>query len=66
MTNCDLKRLANLQAHAALAGYEIIPTISIETGRAVFLCKRWSLLRELDSLDEVAGWLRRVGVKVPA
>ena len=67
LTPEDKKRLVTLQAHAALAGYEISnATVNIETGAIVFLCRRWSLLRELDDLDQVEGWLRRAGVKVQA
>lgn len=61
----EQKRFANLQAHAALAGYEVNCTVDVETGGLTFLCKRWSLLRKLDTLNEVEAWLRRARVEVP-
>jgi len=62
----DTKRFADLQAHAALHGFELNVAVEVETGRITYLARRWSLERELDTLDEIEGWLRRAGVKVPA
>lgn len=66
LSPAQLKRFAELQARAAMAGYEVNRILDAETGRVTYLCKRWSLLRELDTLDEVAAWLHRAGVEVPA
>jgi hypothetical protein len=66
LTPDERKRLANLQAHAALSGFEVYAAVDVETGKVTYLCKRWALLRELDTLDEIEAWLRRAGVKVAA
>lgn len=55
----DSKALATLQAHAALAGYELIALA--EGG---FLICRWGLVRECADLAEVKHVLRRMGVAV--
>ena len=53
------KRLATLQARAALAGIVLTP-IDDDAGRQVFIVSRWALCTQLDSLDAVSIWLDRV------
>lgn len=56
----DGKRFATLRAHLALKGYSLSRTAASD-GPVCFYVTRWSMARELASLDAVARFLDQVG-----
>lgn len=59
----ERKRLATLQAVAALRGVRVDPLES-DAGRTVYIVSLQSLTRQCDTLDEVHALLKRMGVAV--
>lgn len=59
-TTRDGKAFATLAAAAALGGSTLY---RLDDGR--FLLARWGLSRELDTLDDVANFLRAMGIRTP-
>jgi hypothetical protein len=57
-------RFADLRAHAALSGYELMRTAA-EDGAVQYLVARWGQVKTLGTLDDVEDWLLRAGVVVP-
>jgi hypothetical protein len=58
----ERKRLATLQAVAALQRGIRVDPIESDGGRRAYIVSRWSLTRQCDTLDEVGALLRRMGV----
>ena len=54
-----LKRFANAQARAALAGVALARTEG-DDGRPLFIASRWALTKTFDSIAQVEVWLDRV------
>lgn len=54
------KKLATLQAQAALLGVALVPSTD-DHDRPVYIASRWGLTRQLDSFEEVEAFLKRVG-----
>lgn len=55
-----IKRMANLVARAALAGWTIRPAPEHSIGEGSFVAERWGHLRFLRDLDEAERWLELV------
>jgi len=53
------KRLASLQAHAAMAGYALHQLVD-----GTVLVSRWQWCRALADLDAAERWLGSVGVRI--
>ena len=56
------KALSTLRAVAALAGIRVDPIVT-DRGRRAWIVTRWHLTRQVDTLDELAGVLRQLGLK---
>ena len=54
------KENAGLVARAALAGVALHLTED-DAGRPLFIASKWAMCRQLHSVDEVQGFLRRIG-----
>ena len=54
------KRLATLQARAALAGV-VVNAMENDHGSKVFIVSKWAMTRELPDIDSLESWLQRVG-----
>ena len=59
----DRKRLARLQALAALKGYTV-EAIDGDDGSTQYIVMRWSLTRRAATLDDLEQLLARMGVAV--
>jgi hypothetical protein len=53
------KRFATLQATAALNGITL-HQMSGDFSAPIYIGTRWAMTKQMDSLDEVSGWLQRV------
>ena len=61
LQNDDVRKtLATLRARAALVGVALVPSTD-DHDRPVYIASRWGLTRQLDSLEEVEVFLKRVG-----
>jgi len=55
------KRIATLQAVAAIAGVRVDP-VEGDDGRTVWFVSRWSLTKQCNTLAELSELLRRMGI----
>ncbi|MDO8262192.1 MAG: hypothetical protein Q7T21_03095 [Gallionella sp.] len=59
----DQKRLATLRARAAMAGV-VLHAIEGDCGEMIYIFSRWSMTRQLESIESAERWLDGVtGVK---
>lgn len=56
------KQVATLQAVAALSGIRVDP-INNDDGGTAYVLTRWSLTKQCNTLDELRGLLRRMGIE---
>ena len=61
-TTAQRKYFATLAARLALAGW-VLNSIAVEDGSVTFSASRWGMTRDLASLDAVAMFADRVGVR---
>ena len=61
-TTAQRKRFNTLRARLALAGW-VLNSIAVEDGPVTYLASRWGMTRDLASLDAVAMFADRVGVR---
>lgn len=54
------KAVATLQARAALLGIALVPSTD-DHDRPVFIVSQWGMTRQLDTVDDVEAFLKRVG-----
>jgi hypothetical protein len=54
------KRFATMQARAALVGVSLVRSTD-DRGRPTFVASKWSMTRQLDSIEAVEQFLRLVG-----
>ena len=54
------KRFSGLQAELALRGYSVVQ-IEGDDGRPRYVVTRWALTKELSSLDDLTGFVQRIG-----
>jgi hypothetical protein len=59
MSYAERKIVDTLRAKCALAGVALVES-SDDRDRPVFVVSRWSLTKQLDSLEAVEEWLARV------
>jgi len=55
------KQVSTMQAVAALAGVRVDP-IDGDDGHTVYVVSRWALTKQCNTLDELRGLLRRMGI----
>lgn len=60
VSTIDPKHLATLKAKAALRGVVLYFTEG-DRGEPLFIASRWSLTRQMHSIDEVEDFLARIG-----
>ena len=56
----EAKTFATLQARAALQGVSLVRSTD-DRERPVFVASKWSLTRQLDSVEAVEQFLRQIG-----
>lgn len=56
----DPKTVATLKARAALAGV-VLHTLEDDAGMPLFIATKWSLTKQMGTVDEVEHFLQRIG-----
>jgi hypothetical protein len=56
----EAKTVATLTARAALAGVSLVRSTD-DRERVVYIASKWTLTRQLDSIEAVEHFLRRIG-----
>lgn len=54
------KAIVTLQARAALLGIALVPSTD-DHDRPVFIASQWGMTRQLDTVEDVEAFLKRVG-----
>lgn len=60
LARVDPKKLSTLTAKACLCGV-VLHCIEDDYGAPLFVASKWSLTRQMSSLEEVSAWLDRIG-----